>query len=209
MTFTKESLAPTPVSPVDAVVVDAQPTFVWTRILTPTVQPRLAAPRYRLQVDDDPNFGSPKTYTTDATSFTLLKGDSLADGTWYWRVAVYDANSKTGPYSAGQSFYKEYAQPTLVSPDQDSYTNEIPMFEWEPLHGAAYYKIQIADNEFFNSPTTATTDNTRYTPTKNLDEARYFWRVQMYDDDNEAGPVVTSIVTIGDAHKVFLPVCVR
>jgi len=83
-----------------------------------------------------------------------------------------------------------------VSPGQDSSSSEIPSFEWEPLHGAAYYKIEIADNEFFNGATSATTDKTRYTPTADLNEARYFGRVQMYDDDKKAGSVVTSVVTI-------------
>ena len=152
----------------------SQPTFTWTAVLTPTVTPRLAAPRYRLQLSSDPNFSAAvKTIDTDSASYTLEKSESLADGTWYWRVAVLqDASSKLGAYSPVQRFYKEYRSPTLISPAQGSSTSRSPQFEWAPLAGAAYYRIQIANNELFNSATTATTDATRYTPTTQLKQGR-------------------------------------
>ena len=174
MAFIKRSWAPQALAPRADEVVNAQPTFTWTTVLTPTVTPRLAAPRYRLQLSVDPNFSSPRTYDTDSTSYTLAQGESLADGTWYWRVAVLDAYNRTGTYSPVQRFYKEYLQPTLLSPAQGSTTSRSPVFEWAPLPGAAYYRIQIANNELFNGATTATTDATRYTPAAQLSKGVVF-----------------------------------
>ena len=111
-----------------------------------------AAPRYRLQIDDDSNFGRPDTFITQATSFSLSKKkrllyNKLEDGTWYWRVAVLDADGNVGAYSPVQQFTKEYLRPTLVSPVQGAAITGMPEFEWEPLPGAAYYKIRIAQDE--------------------------------------------------------------
>ena len=203
-TFVKIFPASQLISPIQDQIVNSLPTFVWSPILTPTVTPRMAAPRYRLQYDDDPNFGSPTTITTDGTTHTPPRSQSLADGTWYWRVAMIDANNIVGPYSTIQRFYKEYLPPTLLSPDQGSRVVDIPTFEWSPVPGAAYYRIQFADNALYNSSTTVNTDDTRYTPTNNLKESDYFWRVAIYDDDGKPGPYIEGRVLYSD-YYVYLP----
>lgn len=204
MSFVKRSPWPTPLSPANDQVVNTQPTFQWSAVLTPTTTPRIAAPRYRLQLADDPNFSDPDEYTTDSISYSVEKWESLKDGTWYWRVAILDANNKTGAYSPARQFYKEYLPPELVQPAQGSITQSIPIFEWTPLAGAAYYSIQIDDNPVFSSPNTIHTDNTRYTPTMRLDQNEYYWRVQMYDADRKAGPYELGRVTI-QKPRVYLP----
>ncbi|HMN31040.1 MAG TPA: hypothetical protein PKE45_22990, partial [Caldilineaceae bacterium] len=174
-TFTKRSLAPVLVSPVGGVVVNGQPTFQWTVVLTPTDTPRSAAPRYRLQLSNDPHFSNPRTFTTDATAYAVAKGESLSDGTCYWRVAVIDAKGNVGAYSEAQQFYKEYLPPKLVYPEQGATVSTVTSFSWEPLAGAAYYEIEIDDDPLFNSPTRARTDNTQYTPTGQLPPKAYYW----------------------------------
>ena len=153
MSFVKQSVSPAALSPAYDDKTAEQPTFTWAKVLTPTVEPRLAAPRYRLQLASDPNFSSPRAYNTTATSYTPAKSQSLADGTWYWRLAVLDANGSPGTFGPTQRFYKEYRKPTLVAPPQGSSTTGIPTFKWDALDGAAYYQIQIADNALFNNPT--------------------------------------------------------
>lgn len=196
MSFVKQSLAPETLTPINEQVVNAQPTFKWTAVLTPTAQPRVAAPLYRLQVDEDPNFGSPTVFTTESTAFTLPEGSSIADGTWYWRVAVIDPDNNVGAYSQPQQFYKEYLAPKLVQPGQNSVTSGVTSFEWESVAGAAYYEIEIDDDPLFNSPLRQETDNTKYTPTKALPESEYHWRVRMYDEDRKPGPFVTGRIQI-------------
>lgn len=207
MSFVKQSSAPTPLSPAYDARIAQQPTFTWAKVLTPTIEPRLAAPRYRLQVASDPNFTSPRTYNTTATSYTPVKSQSLADGTWYWRVAVLDANDNPGAYSLPQRFYKEYAPPMLLAPPQGGNVISVPTFQWAPIDGAAYYRIQYADNTLFNSPTTATTDNASHTPTGKLLKSNYYWRVQMYDIDGNPGPFEVGRVRVGSI--AYLPLVVR
>ncbi len=200
MTFTKQSLTPTPLAPINGKIVNQQPTFAWTTVLTPTVQPRVATALYRLEISADPNFGSVESFVTTATSLTLPDSKSLSDGTWYWRVAVMIDNKKIGTYSAPQQFYKEYLTPTLLSPTQNSIMTRTTSFEWVPVDGAAQYEILIDDEPLFNSPikVTAKTENTKYTPTIDLPNAQYFWRVRVIDEDGKPGPYADGLVRVQD-----------
>ena len=204
MTFLKTSLWPEPVAPPAGAALDRQPTLQWQAVFTPTNQPRLAAPQYRIQVANNPAFTTPKIdVTTQSTSFTPAKGQSLADGLWYWRVAFVDANNKVGAYSPAQSFTKEYPLPPLLSPAQNDVVSAAPTFVWAPTNGAAYYKLQYADNPNYNSSTTVTTDLTQHMPTKLLGTKTYFWRVQMYDFDRNPGSLIEGRFGLG--FSLYLP----
>jgi PKD repeat protein len=193
MTFTKSSVAPTPL-PVTVAGVAAQtatiyrqPTLRWSVILTPAIQPRLAVPAYRLQVANNPDFTNPKiNVVTQATSYTPKKGENLGDGAWYWRVALVDGTGNIGPFSSVQSFTKQYPPAPIISAPRDA---ESPVFAWTPIDGAAYYRMEYADNVSFNRSTIVTTDLTRYVPVKELPFNTYYWRVQMADADNNFGPI--------------------
>jgi hypothetical protein len=200
MSFVKQSVTPTPLSPINGQIINEQPTFKWTAVLTPTAQPRVAAPIYRLQVDDDPNFGSPASYTTQATAYTIPGNKVLYDGTFYWRVAIIDASGNVGTFSAPQQFYKEYLTPSLVSPVGNTPFTSATSFVWEPMPGAAYYEVQLADNALFNKPVTDNnknkTDNTEYTPVAALTAPQYYWRVRMYDYSGNPGPWFGGLINV-------------
>ncbi len=201
MSFVKQSLAPIPLAPItlpssDITVINAQPTFIWTSILTPTDVPRMATPLYRLQIDRDPNFGKPGNFTTAATALTLPDDASLADGTWYWRVAAIDFKGNVGAYSPVQRFYKEYLAPQLLQPSQNSVVSGVTSFEWAAVPGAAYYGIEIDDDLLFNSSLKAETDNTKYTPIAALPAKEYYWRVRIFDNERNPGPFVTGRIQV-------------
>lgn len=209
MTFTKRSLTPTLLSPIADVVINEQPTFAWSKVISPTGTPRVAATRYQLQLDNDPNFSNPKSFQTDATSLTLSPQESLLDGSWYWRVAVVDAAGNIGAYSLAERFYKEYLPPKLVAPEQGALLSDVATFVWTPLAGAAYYEIQIDDDINFGRPLASVkTDSSQYTPVVNMPGKGYFWRVRMYDADRNPGPFIMGRVGI-DNPKVYLPVIVK
>jgi hypothetical protein len=208
LTFIKTSIAPESISPAHETVLNRQPTFLWTAVITPSVTPRLATPHYRIQVDSDPSFSQPViNQSTQATSFTPAKGQSLKDGTWYWRVALVDANGRIGPYSPTRRFVKEYPLPEPLSPPQNTTADATPVFEWAPIHGAAYYRIEYADNPNFSRSTSVNTDLTRYRPTKALANTNYAWRVQMFDADRNPGPVIEGRFSLG--HLLYLPTVIR
>lgn len=200
MSFVKQSLAPVPLAPISdpisITVINAQPTFLWTAILTPTAEPRVATPLYRLQIDRDPNFGKPANFTTAATALTLPEEASLADGNWYWRVAAIDFKGNIGAYSPVQQFYKEYLAPQLLQPSQNSVVSGVTSFEWAAVPGAAYYGIEIDDDPLFNSSLKAETDNTKYTPIAALPAKQYHWRVRIFDDRRNPGPFVTGRIQV-------------
>jgi hypothetical protein len=210
MSFVKSSLTPAPLSPPNGAIINEQPTFQWSAILTPTVQPRVATPRYRLQIAADANFSNPKNVETAATSFTLKPVDSLSDGPWYWRVAAIDGNGNLGAYGPAQQFYKEYVRPALLMPAQGATATNQVSFRWSPLFSAAYYEVEIDDDPLFNSPIKAKTENTQYTPTEVLSPNPYYWRVRMVDTDRQAGPFEVGLVTIqppidpAQAQRVYL-----
>jgi hypothetical protein len=204
MSFVMRSVTPVPLSPIsegpNVTTVNGQPTFKWTAILTPTAEPRIVAPIYQLQIDQDPNFGKVDfTYTTQATSFTMPHDKSLADGNWYWRVAVQYADTEGGnvrAFSPTQQFYKEYLAPTMLQPSQNSSISGITSFEWTAVPEAAYYQLEIADNKDFNNSSKVETDNTKYTPTTNLAPKAYHWRVRIYDRNKQPGPFVTGRIQV-------------
>jgi hypothetical protein len=214
MSFVKHSAPPTPIGPINNMVINEQPTFQWAAVLTPTTTPRVSAARYRLQVDDDSNFGSPKTYETDATSYTLKPIESLPDGTWHWRVAMIDGANNIGAYSPTQIFYKEYLTPTLLAPTQGETVTGVTSFQWAPLANAAYYEIEIATDPLFNAPIRIKTENTQYTPVTAMKPKEYHWRVRMVDANRKPGPFKIGRVTIQEPVdpgqiRLYLPIVTK
>lgn len=193
LVFNKVPMTTTLISPLNGVVINHQPTFVWSPVYTNTGELRMAAPRYRLQWSTDPTFSNrPSSIETYATSYTLPKGQSLDDGTWHWRVTVIDGSGRLGANSESGSFYKEYLPPPLVSPQQGELKSGEVEFVWSPIEGAAAYDIEIADNDAFNRPVVraTTTDQTRFTPLVLLQDKEYYWRVRLRDKDGRVGPFV-------------------
>jgi hypothetical protein len=204
MTFTKTSASPQPVAPLTGAMLNHQPTLQWTAVLTPSVQPRLAAPAYRVQIADNPAFNPIELdETTQSTSYTPPNRKLLADGVWYWRVAFVDGAGKLHPFSPAQSFTKEYLLPVLIEPGQGETTGVAPALTWGPIDGAAKYKLEYADNSGYNNLTIVTTELTKHVPIKAMTNSPYFWRVQMIDADGNPGPVIEGRFMFG--FKVFLP----
>jgi hypothetical protein len=88
--FIKQYPTTTLVSPNSGATLLSTPTFVWTAVNR--------AAKYKLEVSQSPNF-SPlyDTITTDSIRWTPTKIYSNL-GTYYWRVAIVDADGKVGPY---------------------------------------------------------------------------------------------------------------
>jgi hypothetical protein len=64
---------------------------------------------YKLQIDDDPNFGSPEALIPPTTTTTIQVVSGLGYGTWYWRVIV-TGNDNEAPFPA------EIQRSFIVSP---------------------------------------------------------------------------------------------
>ncbi|MGL4648834.1 MAG: hypothetical protein ACRC1H_05455, partial [Caldilineaceae bacterium] len=216
--FTKSSLMPTPIAPLDgtgdalqaaaSAPVIGQPTFAWAPMVSPAGEARMAAPTYRLLVDDDPNFGSPFiNEVTQSTSYTPPQGKSLRPGAWRWKVALVDGPGNTGPFAPASTFTFAYAAPVALSPTDGAGVSLPPTLSWTPIAGAAYYKVGFSTSETMSPSIRATTYNASYTPTSDLKAGRFFWQAQMFDADNNPGPIVAGRFIYGSV--IFLPITKR
>jgi hypothetical protein len=196
--------------------ISSTPTFCWQPIVVPSVgNPILAAYKYRLQVSKgDPTFSTIyETQDTEQKCWTPTKG--YDDGTYYWRLAMIDGDSKVGGYSSAAQFTKQYPTAKPLSPVNGSTITETPTFIWTAadgvtpyVFGADSYKIEISLYPTY-SPTydSATTTNTRFIPTKVYDiKKTFYWRVAIVDKDGKQGPWSDATIIIDPyPYEVHLP----
>jgi hypothetical protein len=132
--FQKQSLPPTLLSPPGGApfVFLGQPTFRWS--------PVLGARTYRIQIAQDPSFGSPiDDVTTVATGYSS-NTTYPADATLYWRVRANDENGIGLTWSAMGTFQKRLQTPVLNA-DNPAGGDFIPTWSWAPVDGAVAYDV--------------------------------------------------------------------
>jgi hypothetical protein len=151
---------------------DATPTFEWSALS--------GAPSYRLQVDDDPAFGS-TAINVLVTSYGYTPGAALPAGFYYWRLRGESAACQ-GRWSAVRSLTIQTtaAAPTLYYPSSGGeICGSSPYFSWHGVSGATLYQIQVDNNSNFGSPEiNQTTTNASYTHGSALALGTYYWRVR-------------------------------
>ena len=132
--FQKQSAPPTQTSPAGGASVQLQPTFRWT--------PVEGARRYRLQVADDPTFGSlVDDVVTDSTAYTS-NTSYPADTVLYWRVRADDENLIGLTWSATGTFQRRLPSPAPSAANPAS-GESIPLWTWSPLTGAVSYDVAV------------------------------------------------------------------
>jgi len=176
----------------------AIPLFRWHRMFTSTQEPTTPLEAYRVEVDDDPLFGSPDwTFDTENLSAVPTAGDPFtptAGSDYYWHVRPLDGlgGSEIGEWSQRWKTHIYTTQgltpttgsvPTLLRPAPASeLVEDTPLLEWWPLQGADAYEVQIStDGTDFASyiTDTATVPYPAYAPQTRLDYyGTYYWRVR-------------------------------
>jgi hypothetical protein len=165
--FDKRSLPPQLLGPGDGADVFSQPTFRWSLPTDDAGRPE-GVRNYRLQVDDDPSFGSPvDDVVTDSTGYTSTS-TYPADTVLYWRVRT-DVESASGTigltWSSVGTFRRRLPVPAL-SPDNPVAGQGIPLFTWSPVDGAVSYDLHVEQADGtkrdFNLHSTAFTPVTFY-----------------------------------------------
>ncbi len=185
--FTVDTVPPnqvTLVSPSNgAVTSDYTPYFDWN---TAT-----GAWRYRLEVDNTPDFSSPGIIvTTSGTAYT--SGLNLLNRLYYWRVRATDQAGNDGLWSVTWHFTVNKPippAPILITPHNgELITDNTPFMDWNTASLAVLYQIQIDDYPSFSSPVRDyTTPSTAYTPSA-LGDGTYYWRVRARDSIGNWGP---------------------
>ncbi len=188
-------------------VVHGTPTYCWNPIeLTDEAgRSSFTARQYHVQVSTDPSFSN--TYdSTDTANHCWTPARGYTDGTYYWRVAMYDGNGHLGAYSQLATFTKQYPSPPLVSP-VDTVLPRTPTFIWSALDGATSYVLEVSHYPtFYPLYDTQETFNTQYTPISNYAPNRvYYWRVAMCDHAGQMGAFSTTRIIIGEVHFSYNP----
>lgn len=172
----------------------ATPSFSWDIVE--------GAQNYDLQVDTDPNFGSPDISTRTAQN-SYTHTNTLNNGTYYWRVRItrYPNNDVVNEWSPKEVFTLTLPTPQGLTPndaDPNHAIHTTPTFCWDPLIVssnsvpvlAAYkYRLQVSkgDPTFSAIYEQVETEQACWTPTKGYDDGTYYWRVAMLDGSNKLG----------------------
>ena len=171
----------------------ATPTFSWDMVE--------GAKTYDLQVDNDPNYGSPAvSINTTQNSFT--PNGTLPNGLYYWRVRVQRDGNITNEWTQSKTFTLALPQPTGLTPNDpqaQAVVGKAPTFCWDavlkspeggvPVLAAYKYRVQISrgDPTFSVIYEAVDTEQTCYTPSRGYDDGQYYWRVAMIDGQGLLG----------------------
>jgi hypothetical protein len=132
--FQKQSTPPAQTAPANGALVELQPTFRWT--------PVEGARRYRVQVADDPTFGTLiDDVLTDSTAYTS-NTSYPADTILYWRVRADDENLIGLTWSTTGTFQRRLPAPVLSAANPGS-GEGIPLWTWAAVMGAVAYDVAV------------------------------------------------------------------
>lgn len=156
---------------------------------------------YEVQIAANNDFSNDSTVikhtNIEGTSLSLA---TLPDGNWGWRVLARhftpDGKVVWSAPSAALSFSKQWpasasrVQPTTPAPAGSTVPAVTdPLFSWEPVAGASYYKIAVARDAGFTNIAIPETQlyGTSFIPKGYLLNGQYFWKVTAYDVDGNPG----------------------
>jgi hypothetical protein len=154
---------------------------------------------YRLQLDDDPAFGSPliNKVVGSGTTYAVQVGDGLVDNsTYYWRVYAKDSHGDSTLSNSQILYTNALAQdPTISSIDVPSGTERVAAdnlvwtaFDPDPNESLSY-DLMVDNNSDFSSPEISMTGIASNTVTLSgltgfgalVDDGIYYWKVRAED----------------------------
>lgn len=168
----------------------ATPTFSWDKVE--------GADKYTIQVDNDPNFGSPLvSIDTAQNSYTPIS--TLDLGTNYWRVRTIRYNNISGDWSEAQTFTITLPTPNnFVHYPNVEVVGHAPTLCWDPVLvsdtnsdpvlAAFKYRLQFSiDASYPPGTKQIDTEQNCFTPEEGYADGTYYWRVAMIDGNNRVG----------------------
>ena len=142
---------PVMISPADGAWLNqSRPEFCWE--FSDVDSPGQAA--YRLEIDDDPNFTSPKyNASRDSDSGRCIPETQLADGIYYWRVRTQDCDGGWGQFNGSRAVKIDTVPPEPFTPvaTPQNWTNQTPAVTFhatDALSGIGWYEVSIGGGCF-------------------------------------------------------------
>jgi uncharacterized repeat protein (TIGR01451 family)/CSLREA domain-containing protein len=149
-----------------------RPSFTWKAVT--------GAKQYRIQVDDDPQFGSPAINQRVATTSyaTPISATPLPQGLYYWQVLAIDPAGNEG---TNWSDPRQFTVFIGTAPANGSFSaTGKPFFAWAAVTGTTSYSLEIATDNGFTTYVQGyplSLNGTSYTPTTPLPSGTLYWRV--------------------------------
>jgi hypothetical protein len=161
---------------------DNTPTFEWTLGSN--------ADNHRLLVDNDADFTSPvenRLFGPTENTYSPALENSLPDDNYSWKVIAINALGEN--HSSVWTFVIDTVPPvapSLASPVNGAVTTDnTPTFDWSDVAGAENYDLLVDDDADFSSPEIQVTVSvSTHTPTTELPNDNYFWKVRARDAAN-------------------------
>ena len=147
------------------------------------------ATQYQLQVDDDPNFGSPALIPSaliTTVNNTYVPTANLPAGDKYWRVRARNATNEDSPWSISQFGNPSVKVPQPASPPDNttlSQPSQPPLLTWSTSPGATKYIVEVdGDSDFVGAVAVETASTSLVWPNPLpagtiANPADYYWRV--------------------------------
>jgi subtilisin-like proprotein convertase family protein len=185
-------------SPSDrALVAETQPLLTWGAAT--------GAVNYELQIATESRFNAPLAFST-VTNLTSITPDvPLSDREHYWRVRGLNVLGEPGAWSNTRRFTVDTLAPqevvALIDPaNLRRVGSRLPTFSWGTLRDAGSYRIQVDDDDTFDTPLIdQIATRTRFTSPILLGQGSYFWRVLPIDragNEGSYGPAPQFFVDI-------------
>jgi PGF-pre-PGF domain-containing protein len=183
--FYEDIPPPTPAltSPDNGVTLTLVPTLQWTSVTDPSPSSGL---KYRVQIDDGPDFPSPTEWETANTSYTP---PTLSDGEYYWRAQAFDYDGNSSGWSEVR-FFKLDTQPPVPPalawpPDGSAFRDTSLILDWSSVTDVSppvlYHAVVSDDPTFaYENFSSGWIENTEWEVS--LSEGLWYWRVRAKDN---------------------------
>jgi hypothetical protein len=102
-------------------------------------------------------------------------------------------------------FVPESPEEPLSPPDGDTLTTGFPSFDWVDVPEALFYGFQVDDRESFSTPLIDdSTSSSEYTPTVELEDGAYYWRMRARGGSDEWSPWSPTWTFVIDTNPYFI-----
>ncbi len=141
---------------------------------------------YVVEYADNENFILAINQTTVVSELNL---NSLADGTYYWRVKAVDIHDNASTWSSKDSFYVDTTAPDVPSGLTGVVASDNVSLDWtdsvDNLSGTKEYVVEYANNEAFTSSVFQVVSDSTLDLT-DFPDGIYYWRVKAIDNNDNA-----------------------
>lgn len=158
------------------------------------------ATSYIVVVATDPSLAQPVLGTVarpqTTTGTVLAFPGTLNAGTYYWQITPVDADGHKGTPSQVGRFTWSWPSSLAVTVEDLNPAREVfdPLLRWSDVPGAARYDVEVNVTDTFAPGSVVATQSVvgnATSPSKQLPNNTYFWRVRAVDADGRAGNYVT------------------